>query len=47
MSRVKLENQKQLTGKCVTYLGCNRLEIADFEGVSECDNYAKRKERRK
>jgi hypothetical protein len=31
MSRVKLENQKQLTGKCCTCLGCNRLELADFE----------------
>ena len=47
MSRVILENQKQLTGKCVTCLGCNRLEISDFEGVEECKNYAKRQERRK
>lgn len=31
MGKVILENQRQLTGKCVTCLGCNRLEIADFE----------------
>ncbi len=31
MGSVRLENQKQLKGKCITCLGCNRLEIADFE----------------
>ncbi len=44
MGSVRLENQKQLTGKCITCLGCNRLEIADFEGVDECKGYMKRKE---
>ncbi len=42
MSSVKLENQKQLTGKCKTCLGCNRLEIAGFEGVDEFEGYMKR-----
>lgn len=28
---IKLENAKQLTGKRTTCLGCNKLEIANFE----------------
>ena len=35
---------KQLNGICPTYLGCCRLEDANFEGANECKNYVKRKE---
>ena len=31
MGKIKLENAKQLIGKCTTCLGCNKLEIAGFE----------------
>lgn len=35
---------KEITGKCKSCLGCNRLEIEEFKGIEECSNYAKRKE---
>lgn len=34
----------ELKGKCLTCLGCNRLENADFVGCNVCANYVKRKE---
>lgn len=30
---------KQLKGKCTTCLGCNRLELEEFEGYYRCENY--------
>lgn len=43
MREIRLENKKQLKGKCCSCLGCNRLEIAEFEGVDECENWMKGK----
>lgn len=28
-----------MKGKCINCLGCNRLELEDFEGVYRCENY--------
>ena len=36
-----MENKKypELHGKCLTCLGCNRLDLKDFKGVYRCDSY--------
>ena len=30
-----------LKGKCTTCIGCNRLELENFEGYYRCENYVK------
>ena len=32
------KEEKELKGLCKKCLGCNRLELDDFEGVEECKN---------
>lgn len=36
-----MENKKypELHGKCLTCLGCNRLEQEDFKGIWRCEYY--------
>lgn len=36
---------KDLKGICNKCLGCNQLELIEFEGVSACKNFMKRKKR--
>lgn len=32
---------KSLFGKCVDCIGCNRLELINFNGVYKCSSYVK------
>lgn len=33
--------QLRENSKCITCLGCNRLELEEFIGVLRCENYIK------